>query len=150
MANIVGTIKSAMGEVMVTRASGEVVAVMEGDTINPGDVITTGAEGTALIEFPAVEGKTATEGILKPNSSATLKDVDGAGQFEVAQGEFEVTSEGENQSVAVVGGGMFGLFGGALAAGASAGPLGLAAGAAFVLASNGDDEEASGSGSGNG
>ncbi|HEX4879390.1 MAG TPA: hypothetical protein VFV39_06055, partial [Limnobacter sp.] len=105
MADITGIIKSVLGEVTVTRADGEQVQLKEGDIIAAGDTVTTSAEGSAYIEFPAVDGKTPTEGILQANSVATLKSGEKGAEFEVSQGDFEVLSEGNNQSVAVTGSG---------------------------------------------
>lgn len=154
MANITGMIKSVLGEVTVTRADGEQVALKEGDIIAAGDTITTGPEGSAYIEFPAADGKNATEGILQANSKATLKATDAGAQFEVAEGDFEVTSEDTNNPVVAVAGtgGMMGLFGASMLAGGLAGPLAAAAGAAFVIAGNNDngDGGSSGNGGGNG
>ena len=149
MANITGIIKSVLGEVSVTRPDGEQVLLKEGDIISAGDTVTTSAEGSAYIEFPGAEGQKATEGILQSNAVATLKDGENGAEFEVAEGEFELLTEGE--TVAVTGaGGMFGLFGAGLAAGGLAGPLAATAGAAFVLSDSNDDDNGGGAGGGSG
>ena len=93
--------------------------------------------------------KQATEGILQSNAVATLKEGETGAEFEVAEGEFELLTEGE--TVAVTGaGGMFGLFGAGLAAGGLAGPLAAAAGAAFVLGSDDRRRRIAGGGSSGG
>lgn len=138
MANITGIIKSVLGEVSVTRADGEQVFLKEGDILSVGDTVTTGAGGSAYIQFPGEDGQVATEGILQSDAVATLKESETGAEFEVAQGEFEILTEGD--TVAVTGdGGMFGLFGAGLAAGGLAGPVAAAAGTAFALRDSGDD-----------
>ncbi|MDX1669739.1 MAG: hypothetical protein R3194_09995, partial [Limnobacter sp.] len=136
MSNITGTIRSVLGEAKLLKANGEEVMLKEGDVIASGDTIITGADGSAYIDFPAQDGKSATEGILQSNSEATL---DGS-NLNVTEGEFELMSEGEDQVVAVNGGGMFGLFGVAAAGGSSA-ALGAAAGGAFLLGAASDDDD---------
>jgi len=144
VSNVTGTVRSVLGEVKVLRANGEEAILKEGDVISAGDTVKTGADATAYLEFPpTAEGQVAAEGILQPGSTAVLVASAEGAQLNVTEGEFELLSEGENQSVAVGGaasGGMMGLFGGSLLAGSTAAYIGAAAGAGLLLANNDDDD----------
>lgn len=96
MANITAVIKSVLGDVTVIRANGAMVKLNDGDVISVGDIITTGPNGTATIEFPQKNGQKLTEGTLRNDSRILITSENNSTVIEVQDGFFDRLSDDQS------------------------------------------------------
>ncbi|HEX4878643.1 MAG TPA: hypothetical protein VFV39_02270 [Limnobacter sp.] len=158
MATPQALITALEGEVTVVR-NGEKLPVKPGDFLLPGDQVQTGNTGRLALEFAGQQGQSPAAGIMTANGKITLGEQAGNhGQQMVVLEDvecFEFTTDVAENSAAIEGGNVAGLFGAGMlgAGGASLAGVGAVAAGAFLAGgsdSGGADSPALGSSGGGG
>ncbi|WP_370262692.1 hypothetical protein [Limnobacter sp.] len=125
------------GDVQVIR-DGQPLNIQAGDFLLPGDQVQTGENGRLGLEFPGLEGQKPAAGVMTANGKITLGEQAGVNGPQLVVMEdvecFEFTTEVAENSAAVEGSGMSGLFGAGMlgAGGSSVAGLGALAAGAFL------------------